>query len=121
MTMPERELRLLETFVWLLPDHQKDFEGFVRDVENVRYCHTPIDNQQLGRCEYALRNMELRILTIHNCIKAGIFRDEKLDELVSTKNDWLGMKERVDTYLRDIQKILQETTAALRKLADLDS
>lgn len=41
MTIPDRELRLMETFVGLLSDHQKDFEGFVRDVENVRYCHTP--------------------------------------------------------------------------------
>ena len=66
MTIPDRELRLMETFVGLLSDHQKDFEGFVRDVENVRYCHTPIDGQQINRCEYALRNMEIRLLTIHN-------------------------------------------------------
>lgn len=50
MTIPDRELRLMETFVGLLSDHQKDFEGFVRDVENVRYCHTPIDGQQINRC-----------------------------------------------------------------------
>ncbi len=45
-----------------------NFEGFVRDVENVRYCHTPIGGQQINRCKYALRNMEIRLLTIHNCI-----------------------------------------------------
>lgn len=43
----------------------------MRDVENVRYCHTPIDGQQINRCEYALRNMEIRLLTIHNCIQRG--------------------------------------------------
>ena len=32
MTTPDRELRLMETFVGLLSDHQKDFEGFVREM-----------------------------------------------------------------------------------------
>lgn len=114
MTMPEREIRLMETFVALLPDHQKDFDGFVRDVENVRYCHTPIDSQQLGRCEYALRNMELRLLTIHNCIHSGSFSGDELDALVATKNTWTSMKTRVDAYLKEIQDIIDQTAEALR-------
>lgn len=112
--MPEREIRLMETFVALLPDHQKDFDGFVRDVENVRYCHTPIDGQQLGRCEYALRNMELRLLTIHNCIHSGSFSGDELDALVTTKNTWTSMKTRVDAYLKEIQDIIDQTAEALR-------
>ena len=59
MTIPDRELRLMETFVGLLSDHQKDFEGFVRDVENVRYCHTPIDGQQTMLHQFMYTNMPL--------------------------------------------------------------
>lgn len=116
MTMPEREIRLMETFVGLLADHQKDFEGFVRDVENVRYCHAPIDTQQLGRCEYALRNMEIRLLTIHNCIQSGAFSGDTLDALVQTKNAWQSMKARVDGYLGEIHRIIDQAAAALHPL-----
>jgi hypothetical protein len=119
MTISDRELRLMETFVGLLSDHQKDFEGFVRDVENVRYCHTPIDGQQINRCEYALRNMEIRLLTIHNCIQqAGKFNSDMLDALVQTKNGWMSMKGRVDGYLREIHQIVSQTSAALRPVRD---
>lgn len=118
MTIPDRELRLMETFVGLLSDHQKDFEGFVRDVENVRYCHTPIDTQQINRCEYALRNMEIRLLTINNCIHAGRFDSDTLDALVQTKNAWSGMKNRVDGYLGEIHQIIGQTSAALRPVRD---
>lgn len=114
MSIPDRELRLMETFVGLLNDHQKDFEGFVRDVENVRYCYTPIDSQQIDRCEYALRNMEIRLLTIHNCIQAGRFSADTLDELVQSKNAWAAMKQRVDSYLAEIHQIISQTSAALR-------
>lgn len=116
MTIPDRELRLMETFVGLLPhDHQKDFEGFVRDVENVRYCYTPIDGQQINRCEYALRNMEIRLLTIHNCIQAGRFDADTLDELVQSKNAWAAMKNRVDS-VAEIHQIISQTSAALRPM-----
>ncbi|CAJ0902886.1 hypothetical protein R20233_04850 [Ralstonia sp. LMG 32965] len=118
MTIPDRELRLMETFVGLLSDHQKDFEGFVRDIENVRYCHAPIDTQQINRCEYALRNMEIRLLTIHNCIHAGRFDADTLDKLVQTKNAWVGMKNRVDGYLGEIHHIIGQTSAALRPVRD---
>lgn len=118
MTTPDRELRLMETFVGLLSDHQKDFEGFVRDVENVRYCHTPIDGQQINRCEYALRNMEIRLLTIHNCIQAGRFDAETLDALVQTKHAWASMKNRVDSYLGEIHQIISQTSAALRPVRE---
>lgn len=118
MTTPDRELRLMETFVSLLGDHQKDFEGFVRDVENVRYCHTPINGQQINRCEYALRNMEIRLLTIPNCIQAGKFDADTLDALVQTKNAWAGMKNRVDGYLGEIHRIISQTSAALQPVRD---
>ncbi len=114
MNMRERETRLMESFVALLGDHRKDFEGFVRDVENVRYCHTPIDGQQLARCEYALRNMEMRLLTIHRCIDSKQYGNGPLDELVKTKNEWEGMKARVDSYLQEIQQVIEATTTALR-------
>lgn len=111
----EREARLLHTFVFLLEDHKKDFEGFVRDVENVRYCHTPIDAQQINRCEYALRNIEIRLLTIQKCIKeTDIFEGEVKDELVRTGRDWTEMKRRVDESLREIQSIIERTAEALR-------
>lgn len=117
--IPSRELRLMDTFVGLLSDHQKDFEGFVRDVENVRYCHTPIDGQQINRCEYALRNMEIRLLTIQNCIhQAARFAPETLDELVDTKNSWMNMKARVDNYLGEINQIINQTTDALKPVRD---
>lgn len=114
MTMPEREVRLMETFVNLLADHQRDYEGFVRDIENVRYCQTPIDDQQLGRCEYALRNMQIRLLTINNCIHSELFQGDVLDALVDTKNTWNGLRQRVDSYLNEIRFIIDQTTAALR-------
>ncbi len=114
MGMLEREVRLMEAFVSLLADHQKDFEGFVRDIENLRYCHVPIDSQQLGRCEYALQNMEIRLLTLQNCIQKEVFSGEVLESLVTTRNAWISMKARVDTYLREIQDIIDSTLATLR-------
>ena len=86
----------------------------MRDVENVRYCHTTIDGQQIGRCEYALRNMEIWLLTIHNYIQAGRFDADTLDALVQTKNAWAGMKHRLDSYLGEIHQIISQTSAALR-------
>ncbi len=114
--MREREVRLMGSFVSLLGDHKKDFEGFMRDIENVRYCHTPIDGQQLGRCEYALRNMEMRLLTIHRCIDSKAYSGEVLDELVTTKNEWEGMKGRVDNYLQEIKEVIDATSKALRPI-----
>lgn len=111
---PGRELRLLQTFVALLEDHQKDFAGFVRDIENVRYCHTPIDSQQINRCEYALRNMEMRLLTIQTCIASS--SGEVLDQLVTAKNEWLKMKARVNDCLTEIHRIVASTTDALRPI-----
>lgn len=111
-----REKRLMESFVALLSDHQKDFEGFVRDVENVRFCLTPIDAQQIARCEYAMRNMEILLLTINNCIHSGLFADGTLDELVQAKNDWTGMKARVDESLGAIHSIIDRTSEALRRV-----
>ena len=64
MSVSDRENRLMASFVGMLIDHQKDFEGFVRDIENVRYCHVPIDPQQINRCEYALNNMKIRLAMI---------------------------------------------------------
>lgn len=109
-----RELRLMDAFVNLLDDHRKDYEGFARDIENVRYCHTPVDGQQINRCEYALRNMEMRLLTIHDCIQSGQYEQEALAELVDTKNTWREMKTRVDAYLKAMNKIVDATNDVLR-------
>lgn len=109
-----REQRLLGSFINLIDDHCKDFEGFVRDVENVRYCHTPIDSQQVNRCEYALRNMEVRLLTINNCIHSGVFEGLEQSTVVEIKNDWAQKKARVDGYLRELDEIINSTAKALR-------
>src|SRR5690349_10257861 len=114
MEVIDRERRLLDTFVSLLQDHRQDFEGFVRDVENVRYCHTPIDSQQINRCEYALRNMEIRILTLQGCIHAGTYQGAELNVLVQTKHEWQQKKARIDEYLRSIHQIIETTAHALR-------
>lgn len=112
----ERERRLMASFVGLLIDHQKDFEGFVRDVENVRYCHVPIDAQQLNRCEYALSNMKIRLAMLQRCIQQGDFDELSRHELIQLKNEWAAMKNRVDAYLVEIQTILGETAEALAPL-----
>lgn len=115
MSQGERESRLLQTFVFLLEDHKKDFDGFVRDVENVRFCHTPIDAQQINRCEYALRNIEIRLLTIQKCIKADdMFEGDVKDDLVKTGRSWTEMKKKVDDSLSEIQGIIERTAEALR-------
>jgi len=116
MTMETREHRLMGSFVNLIEDHCKDFDSFVRDVENVRYCHTPIDGQQINRCEYALRNMEVRLLTINNCIQAGIHADRDQSALIDIKNDWTRMKARVDGYLQELNQIVETTATALRSV-----
>lgn len=115
MSQGERESRLLQTFVFLLEDHKKDFDGFVRDVENVRFCHTPIDAQQINRCEYSLRNIEIRLLTIQKCIKADdMFEGDVKDDLVKTGRSWTEMKKKVDESLSEIQGIIERTAEALR-------
>lgn len=115
MTIGDREARLMNNFVNLLPDHVRDFDGFVRDVENVRYCHTPIDDQQIARVEYALRNMEIRMLTLKNCIEQGGYQGQPIyDALVNTKNDWISTKKKVDSYLTDIRDIVENASASLR-------
>lgn len=113
MTMADREVRLLQIFSTLVEDHHKDFEGFVRDVEKVRYCHAPMDSQQLGRCEYALRNMEILLLTLHRCIQVGNYQGEEYEALQHTKNAWLAMKARADTCMQEIQAIIDKTYVAV--------
>ena len=116
MSAQARQQRLLETFVALLEDHQKDFDGFVRDIENVRFCRTPLDSQQLKRCEYALRNIGILLLHIQDCIHQGGYKDEQLTTLVNTKNEWLAMKLKVDDYLRAINTIVETTERDLSPL-----
>jgi hypothetical protein len=111
MTMADREVRLLQIFATLLEDHHKDFEGFVRDLEKVRYCHAPMDGQQLGRCEYSLRNMELLLMTLHRCIQVGNYEGAEREALVRTKNDWLAMKARADVCMQDIQAIIEKISS----------
>lgn len=114
-----REDRLLDSFLSLIEDHRKDFAGYVRDVENVRYCHTPIDSQQIGRCEYALRNMEVRLMTIADCIQhLPPEREDRRDELVQIKSEWANAKQRVDGFLGDILKIVEKTARALRPVRE---
>lgn len=114
-----REERLLDSFLSLIEDHRKDFAGYVRDIENVRYCHTPIDSQQIGRCEYALRNMEVRLMTIADCIHfLPHEREDRRDELVQIKSEWTHSKQRVDGFLGDIQQIVDKTARALRPVRE---
>ena len=122
MTNMTREDRLLASFLSLIEDHRKDFAGYVRDVENVRYCHMPIDSQQINRCEYALRNMEVRLMTISDCIHyLPSDREDRRDELVTIKSEWTQSKQRVDGFLRDILHIVDKTARALRPLTMLDA
>lgn len=119
MSALSREERLLDSFLSLIEDHRKDFAGYVRDVENVRYCHTPIDSQQINRCEYALRNMEVRLMTIADCIHhLPADRADHRDELVEIKAEWTHMKSRVDGFLQDILRIVDKTSKALRPVRE---
>jgi len=106
----------MASFVGLLVDHQKDFDGFVRDVENVRYCHVPIDAQQINRCEYALTNMKVRLAMIQRCIQQGEFDETTRHAMIQIKNDWVAMKNRVDGYLAEINEIISDTTATMSPL-----
>lgn len=116
MSASDREQRLIASFVGLLVDHQKDFDGFVRDVENVRYCHVPIDAQQINRCEYALTNMKVRLAMIQRCIQQGEFDETTRHAMIQIKNDWVAMKNRVDGYLAEINEIISDTTATMSPL-----
>ena len=116
MSVSDRENRLMASFVGMLIDHQKDFEGFVRDIESVRYCHVPIDPQQINRCEYALSNMKVRLAMIQRCIQQGSFDEQSRHQLITVKNDWVGMKNRVDGYLAEINEILGQTAETLAPL-----
>ena len=116
MSVSDRENRLMASFVGMLIDHQKDFEGCVRDIENVRYCHVPIDPQQINRCEYALSNMKVRLAMIQRCIQQGSFDEQSRHQLITVKNDWVSMKNRVDGYLAEINEILGQTAETLAPL-----
>ena len=114
--MRERETSLLQVFVSLLTDHQQSFEGFVRDVENVRFCHTPLDTQQISRCEYALRNMDMRLLNLQHCIASRAYSGETLDQLVQTRNHWMAMKAQVDQYLHEIHAVIDTSNDAVHSI-----
>lgn len=119
-----REIRLIQSFALLLPDHIKDFESFVRDVEDVRFCHAPLDKQQLARCEYALRNMDMLLLSIHDALKAGLFDGDVKEHLIGTKNDWMAKKERVDVLMRELHDVVSNvdhSLGAIRRVMDANS
>ena len=116
MKQADRPLRLLGAFTALLEDHRKDFDGFVRDVENVRFGRTALDGQQKNRLRYALNNMGLLLIDIQDCVKSGMYEGDDLDVLVQTKNDWLDMKRRVDDYMQSINEIEEATDRVLQPL-----
>ena len=116
MKQADRLFRLLGAFTDQLEDHRKDFDGFVRDVENVRFGRTALDGQQKNRLRYALNNMGLLLLDIQDCIKSGMYEGDGLDALVQTKNDWLEMKRRVDDYMLAINQIEEATERVLQPL-----
>lgn len=116
MKQADRPFRLLRAFTALLEDHRKDFDGFVRDVENVRFGRTALDGQQKNRLRYALNNMGLLLIDIQDCIKSGMYEGEDLDVQVKTKNDWLEMKRRVDDYMGAINQIEEATERVLQPL-----
>lgn len=116
MKHTDRPNRLLGSFASLLEDHSKDFEGFVRDVENVRFGRSALDGQQKSRLEYALDNMGILLVDIQDCIKSGVYSGDDLDGLVRTKNDWLEMKRRVDEYMEVIRQIKERTKRLLQPL-----
>jgi len=116
MKHTDRPVRLLGAFAALLEDHRKDFDSFVRDVENVRFGRTSLDGQQKNRLRYALNNMGLLLIDIQDCVKSGMYDGEELDVLVQTKNDWLDMKRRVDDYIAAINQIEESTERVLQPL-----
>lgn len=116
MTNSNRPLRLLGAFAALLEDHRKDFDGFARDIENVRFGRTALDSQQKNRLRYALNNMGLLLLDIQDCIKSGLYQGEDLDVLVQTKNEWLATKHHVDDYMAAINQIEEATERVLSPL-----
>lgn len=114
----ERELRLIHAFVTLLPDHQQDFSGYVRDIENVRYCSSPLDQQQLGRCEYALRNMEMLLLAMHDALHSGVYEGDSREELINTKNKWLGDMARAQSFMNEIHDVIAKVDSSLGTLRE---
>ncbi len=116
------EYKHLDRFVAMLDEHRRDFDGFMHDIESVRFCRTPLDTQQINRCEYALRNMEMRLMTLQDCIGSAHFTGRVHEDLVSTKSYWVALVGRANDYVTAIQKVISSAShsmsAVRRILAD---
>lgn len=116
------EIKHFDRFVAMLDEHRRDFDGFMHDIESVRFCRTPLDSHHINRCEYALRNMEMRLLTIQDCIQSAHFTGRVQEDLISTKSYWVALVGRANTYVAAIQKVISSAgstmSAVKRILAD---
>lgn len=112
----DRETAKLRTFVELLADHELMFASFVRDIENVRYGLTPVDTQQLRRIEYALNNMDLRLLLIEDATQVA--EGAVKHQLVDVMRSWRDSKTRVDRYMTEILTITARTKGAIGPLTE---
>lgn len=115
-TTADRPTRLLAAFASHLEDHRKDFDGFLRDIENVRFGRASLDHQQIARCEYALRNIDLLLENVEGCIQSGLYKGDDLDTLVQTKNDWTHMRGRAHLYMGVLIRIVSEARESVRPL-----
>ena len=60
--------------------------------------------------------MKVRLAIIQRCIQQGSFDEQSRHQLITVKNDWVGMKNRVDGYLAEINEILGQTAETLAPL-----
>ncbi len=104
-----RETVLLKRFINELEENRISFEGFVRDIENVRFCKYPLDGNQITRCQYAIRNMEMLILSMKRCAELGIFEQFENTHVLDTKNSWEAKFARVELLLADITNVIKKT------------
>ena len=109
MYSDQRETLLLKRFIGELEENKIAFEGFVRDIENVRFCKNPLDGNQITRCQYAIRNMEMLILSMKRCAELEIYEPFEKTVVVETKNSWESKFARVELLLADITNVIKKT------------
>lgn len=104
-----RETVLLKRFISELEENKISFEGFVRDIENVRFCKYPLDGNQITRCQYAIRNMEMLILSMKRCAELEIYESFEKNYVLDTQNSWDGKFARAELLLADITNVIRKT------------
>lgn len=109
MLTDPRETVLLKRFISELEENKISFEGFVRDIENVRFCKYPLDGNQITRWQYAIRNMEMLILSMKRCAELEIYESFEKNYVLDTQNSWDGKFARAELLLADITNVIRKT------------